>query len=290
MMRLKMSFVFLFVSAMFLVSFPGPAQASSQQETLQQYVADLQKNPDALDGTLLGKIIKQAQEMTPAPVIPAEAVKFADRGEYAAKTAKTESDFADAAEEYKKAMLIAPWVAGYWFNIGVLREKANQPQRAANGFKLYLLAEPNAKDAREVQKRIAGLEYAAEKAAKETSPEAVAAKKQDEREVWLKNLDGARFISSPMPASDDKGSAYLVYYIEGNKVHQGWFDHEPSDFRTASIRQVEFNNKSLSIDIQGKQFVLPRVSWEDRDHTATISDDGQFITFDRGTEVFKRVK
>ena len=66
-----------------------------------------------------------------AQAIPVEAVKCANRGEYASKTAKTESDYTDAAKEYEKASSIAPWVAGYYFNIGVLREKANQPQSAA---------------------------------------------------------------------------------------------------------------------------------------------------------------
>ena len=210
-MKLKVPFVFLFFVAMFLVSFPNFAQSSSQQDTLNQYIADLQKKPDILDLALLDKIIKLAQEMKPAPVIPAEAVKFADRGEYAAKTAKTESDYADAAEEYKKAMLIAPWVAEYWFNLGVLLEKANQSQRAANNFKLYLLAEPNAKDAREVQKRIAGLEYAAEKVAKPASTETVAAQNQNKAG---ETVFGTKWVEIP-------GTSGTSYIDAGSVVKQG---------------------------------------------------------------------
>jgi hypothetical protein len=74
-------------------------------------------------------------------------------------------------------------------------------------------------------------------------------------------------------------------------MHLGWFDREPPDFKTAPIRQVEFANKSWSVDIHGKQFVVPQPAFLGvRDFTATISDDGQFITFDRGTSVYKRIK
>lgn len=279
-------------AGMFFALLPAQAQAGTSQETLQQYVADLQKNPG--DQALREKIIKLAQEMKPRPTTLAEAENFSDRAEYAAKNAKSEADFADAAKEYEKALLVAPWVAEYYFNLGIVQEKANLLQKAANSLKLYLSAEPNAKDSRDVRKRIAGLEYASEKTVKESSPEAVAAKKENEYDVWLKNLDGARFIGPPQPnpvIGYEGANMFLVYYIEGNKVHAGWFDREPADFKTAPIRQIEFNDKSLSVDIRGKNFVVPHVSWEDRDYTATITDDGQFITFDTGiSAVYKRVK
>jgi len=175
----------LFFSAVFFLFFSGMVYAGSQQETLSQYISDLQKNPD--DNAQRAKIIKLAQEMKPAPAVPAEAEKFNDRGEYAAKTAKSEADFADAAKEYEKALLIAPWIAEDYCNLGILQEKSNQPQKAIESLNLYLLAAPNAKDAREVRKRIAGLEYAAEKSAKQSNFEAAG---------WIKDLDGRRYTLS----------------------------------------------------------------------------------------------
>jgi len=44
------------------------AQAQSPQETLNQYISDLQKNPT--DYALREKIIKHVQTMKPAPAIP----------------------------------------------------------------------------------------------------------------------------------------------------------------------------------------------------------------------------
>ena len=44
---------------------------------------------------------------------------------------------------------------------------AGKLKEAKQSFELYLLAAPNAQDARDIRKRIAGLEYATEKAARE---------------------------------------------------------------------------------------------------------------------------
>ena len=282
-MRLKMSFVFLFVSAMSLVSFSSTAQASSQQETLDQYISDLQKNPG--DNSLCEKIIKLAQEMKPAPAIPAEAEKFSDRAEYAAKTAKTEADFADAAKEYEKAISIAPWITDYYFNLAVMQEKANQPQKAANSFTLYLLAQPDSKDARKVRKRIAGLEYAAEKVAKESSPEAVAAQKEDAYTVWLKSIDGAKFIGPPSEDGQighEGKLMFLVFHISGSEARHGWIEgvRASDDLRYAPIRDVSFNDGSMIEPVVNKQFKLPKDSSEtdQRPCTGTISDDGQFLS------------
>jgi tetratricopeptide (TPR) repeat protein len=140
----------------------GQAQSSSPQQALQQYISDLQKNPN--DTVLREKIIRHVQQMRPAPALPPETIKYEGRAEAAVQYAKTPKDYLDAAAEYKKALLIAPWVASYYFNLGVVLEKASNPAEAIKNFKLYLLAAPNVRDTVEVQKKIAGLEYQVEKA------------------------------------------------------------------------------------------------------------------------------
>jgi hypothetical protein len=154
----------LFVSlALVLASaFLVQAQSPNLQETLQQYISDLQNNP--ADNALREKIIKLAQEMKPAPTISREAEKSNNRAEYIIKNAKSDADFADAVKEYEKALLISPWVPAYYFNLGITCKKAGQLQNAVRNFKFYLLADPNAQDAQETRKQIDGLEYAIEKA------------------------------------------------------------------------------------------------------------------------------
>ena len=91
MMRLKMPFVCLFFVAAFLVSFSAHAQCANPQETLNQYISDLQNNPN--DYALREKIIKHVQTMRPAPAIPLEVERFEGRAEFAFKNAKSEADF-----------------------------------------------------------------------------------------------------------------------------------------------------------------------------------------------------
>ncbi len=188
------------------------AQAQLPQQTLNQYIADLQKNPN--DNALREKIIRHVQTMKPAPTIPLEAEKFEGRAEYAIRNAKTEADFLDAAKEYEKALLIAPWVPAFYFNQGVAFEKAGKLMEAKRGFEVYLLAVPNAQDARDVRKRIAGLEYAMEKATKESSPQEVATKQQKEYEDWLRKIDGRRYrLTQSSPTVLEVRGKHLVALI-----------------------------------------------------------------------------
>ncbi len=257
------------------------AQPGSAQEALQQYVADLQKNPG--DNALREKIIKLVLTMSSLPQAPKDVIRHEGAAEFAFKNAKTAVDFADAAKEYEDALLLAPWLAQDYFNCGVAYEKAEKFDAAVRNFNLYLTVAPDAKDANDVLKRIGGLEYAANKVAKESSPEVVAAKKENEYDVWLKNLDGARFISSPTEQGSighEHDPAYVVYYINGDEVSWGWIYGWPVDFKTASIGQMHFNDQSMSQKIRNKQFQVPQPSFlnDRRPCVATISDDGQFLS------------
>jgi len=128
--------------------------------------------------------------------------------------------------EYKKALLIAPWVAPYYFNLGIVLEKAGQPEEAIRTFKLYLLASPGAQDARGVKKRIAGLEYeieyrkekalkegklkAEEKAKTETSMESLTGNWKTRMVEW-----GQRY-SRPELAMSSRWSPDSGFYVKVN--------------------------------------------------------------------------
>ncbi len=167
------------------------AQARPTHDTLGQYLSNLKKTPN--DSALRERIIKHVQKMKHAPAIPAEAIKYEGAAEYVFNDAKSEADYLEAAKQYEKALLIAPWSAMDYFNSGVAYEKAGHYNNAITQFNFYLLAAPKAPDANAVRKKIGGLEYAAEKAARESSPEAIAEKNQRTYEEWLASLDGARY-------------------------------------------------------------------------------------------------
>ena len=172
----------------------APVQSQTSQDILKQYVADLQKNPS--DYALREKIIRHAQGMRQKPAIPEEAERYMARGAAATKGAKTEKDFQDAAAEFEKASLAAPWLPVVYYNLGITQDKAGRYKEAIQSLKLYLLAAPDASDAKAVKNLTYEIEYRQEKAAKESSPAAVAAKKQQTYEEWLRNLDGARYVGS----------------------------------------------------------------------------------------------
>ena len=167
------------------------AQAQSPQQTLNQYVADLQKNPN--DYALREKIIRHVQTMKPKPAVPDEAQKYMDRGLAAIEGGKGEEDFKAASAEFAKAANLAPWLGDAYRNLAIAQDKSGQYDAALKNLRLYLLTSPSPADEAWAKSLINKVEYRKEKAAKESSPAAIATKKQTEFEDWLKKLDGRRY-------------------------------------------------------------------------------------------------
>ncbi len=91
-----------------------------------------------------------------------EAIESEGAAEFAFKNAKSSADYADAAQQYEKALLAASRVAADYFNLGVARDKANLPKQAIESFGLYRVAAPETEDATEVLKRIGVLKHVLE--------------------------------------------------------------------------------------------------------------------------------
>jgi len=175
---------------------------SGQVQGQQPSAANQPPPPD--NSALREKIIRLVLVMDPKPSVPAEAERYGNRAEFAVRDAKSPGDLADAAKEYEKALLIAPWVAAYYFNCGVIQERASLQEQAIRSYKLYLLAAPDAQDAKDVRKRIDGLEYLVEKAAKEKTEAKAAveveAKPRSLEGTWEYLLNfGNGWVRSPQP-------------------------------------------------------------------------------------------
>jgi tetratricopeptide (TPR) repeat protein len=171
------------------------APAANPHDQLQQLTSQLQQSPG--DQALREKIIALALTLNPKPATPDAATMAEGAAEYVSKNAKTPPDYSDAAKQYEKALLLAPWLADDYLNCGVAHEKAGEANDAIRNFKLYLLSAPNANDAQAIKKRIGGLQYAAQKAedevnrpAKEAAAAEAAAKEADERAGFTDNRDG----------------------------------------------------------------------------------------------------
>lgn len=171
----------------------GQSNLSTERDQLQQLTSQLQQSPE--DRALRERIIALALTLNPKPATPDAATMAEGAAEYAFTHAKADSDYSEAAKQYEKALLRAPWLAADYFNCGVAHEKAGEKQAAMRNFNLYLLAAPGADDAQAVKKRIGGLQYAENE---ENAPEGKAAKEygpaQHQFAGLVQKLDGGVFV------------------------------------------------------------------------------------------------
>jgi tetratricopeptide (TPR) repeat protein len=265
------------------------AQATSPQETLNQYIADLRKNPN--DYALREKIIKHVQTMKPAPAVPDEAKRHLVRGKAAFNGAKEARDFQDAADEFKKALLYAPWLAEGYYNLGVIQDKAGQYDDAMKNLKFYLIAAPKAPDTEKVKELVYEIEYRKEKAAKDKDATArkaaedsraqqeAAARKQQE---FLNKINGARYAYYFWGNRGDTGARaeYIITLdVRGDTMTQGQGLANGRDWSQNPIL-FKIDGRTLRCFINGR--ALP-------ENDGVISDDGNTITVGQGA-VFKRVR
>ena len=178
----------------FLLPVCGYAQTASPREELKQLIEQLQKTPT--DSALREKIIKLAVGIKPAPAIPEDALRREGRAKFAFKNAKSNDDYLGAAREYEEAVLLAPWVSGYYSDLCTIYEKAEEYAEAKRNCELSSIGLTEPSQVNEIKQRIAGLEFGIEKAneaakyARENSPEAQA-RKDDE---LVRSLDQALFV------------------------------------------------------------------------------------------------
>ena len=285
-MKPKIFFVSLLFAVMNFMSFPSLAQSASPQETLQQYVADLQKNPD--DNALREKIIKFAQEMKPAPTLSDEARIHLDRGVAAVEGAKSEEDFKDASAEFTQVVNSAPWFGGGYRPLAIAQDKAGQYDAALKNLEFYLLSQPSAEDAAWAKSLMNKIEYRKEKAAKESSPEVVAAKKETDNAEWLKKLDGARYIGQGSHGNDMTWENELV--IRGTILtwRQRITYYGPNEVRDVPLGQwFNMDPNEGRMQIVGREAKRLSPFLPDAQDTFTISEDGSSITgVDRTTGTF----
>jgi len=117
--------------------------AAVPQETLQQYVSDLIKNPANI--ALREKIIMLALTMDPAPTVPEAVERNMVQGTAFTQTAAGTGDYKQAIVEFESAANNAPWLAMAYFNLAVVQGKVGFYTEAIQNFKFYLMDAPAAK-------------------------------------------------------------------------------------------------------------------------------------------------
>ncbi len=115
---------------------PQTINAQSPRDTLNQYVAELQKSSN--DISLREKIISLSLRIKPAPAIPKDA-----REKYVMGITLRESkDYKLAISQFKEALLIAPWYGDAYKDLGLSLEFAEEYNEGIQAFQLYILTQP----------------------------------------------------------------------------------------------------------------------------------------------------
>ncbi len=139
-----------------IVALLSNARAQSPQHTLDQYVSDLQKNPN--DNALRETIIHHVQTMRPSPAIPEEARRHYIMAKTFYKDAKKIEDYDVSMDAFKKALLIAPWWPDANRELGIAAKGAQRYDDAIAAMKLYIATNPGKDKARATQDEIYKIE------------------------------------------------------------------------------------------------------------------------------------
>lgn len=116
------------------------------------------------DSALHAKIFRLAASLSPPPALPDSARIYDIRAQVAFDAARTPDEFRAAAVEYRRAILVAPWVSRFYYNLALIEERTGNPAAAIEGFKIYL-ASPQTEDREAVSRNLIALEYRLEREA-----------------------------------------------------------------------------------------------------------------------------
>ena len=113
----------------------------------------------ALQALLVWTSVSLAQDAA------AEARRHLLRGIAAIEMAKSDADLTLAADEFRRATVIAPNLAAAWFNLGKVQAKLENYAGVIESYKRHLVLAPSAPDASEIGDEIIKLEFRQERSA-----------------------------------------------------------------------------------------------------------------------------
>ena len=276
---------------------------NSGSETLHQYVLDLKKNPS--NRAVREKIIKLAESMKQRPELPESAERNMARGAAYFSKASELSGYKKAINEFEAASNEAPWFALAYYNLGVAQEKAGLYAESIQSLKFYLLAAPEARNAREVKNKIYELEVDAEDAqagknappAKATAPEPGGAKSlalagapeldiaQDkalriikmprDKKVTVPNFAGDWCFKEAIRGEDITIHAFMLSKNANGDLVVTPPKRAADSVATVNIFEISGNNLKLQMKWKMKSVVG---YWKTETYVLTLSADGSQLT------------
>jgi hypothetical protein len=300
--RIGIILTILFLSLLPMISAHAAKKHAANQEALSRDMINLKKNPR--NNNLREKIIKSVLNMRPAPTVPEEAERNMARGTVFAQRATDSVGYKKAIAELEAAANTAPWLALAYYNLGVVQEKAGFYEEAIQSLKFYLMAAPNAKNAREVKNKIYALVADAEDVqAIKNAPVPVPAPEQKtdkslplaskpvleiEPDKQLRIIKMPQDKKSRMP--NFIGSWYFKEFIRGEDVPIHAFDiskNSNGDFVVnppkrvagsyATVNIFEITDKKLKLQMKWKMKSVVGY-WKTETYDLMMSDDGSKLS------------
>ncbi len=215
------------------------ALAQTPRDEFNQALAQAQTNPN--DQPARERVIKAALGLKPPPTIPEDARRHFVKATAFQKGAKSVSDYGTAIDEYRQALVIAPWWGDAYYNMGVALDSAGQFDEAGTAFKTYLLTNPPEKDARDAQDRIYVLEAKREKATKDKTADDAKKAAEDSKYGWLLGIWNEYFRIT---------GTQLEYYGRIKATRNGnQVDFTPIDSRSGLFPgQREYTTQQIGAD------------------------------------------
>ncbi|HWR72005.1 MAG TPA: hypothetical protein VN604_02440 [Nitrospirota bacterium] len=256
-------------------------------DTLNKYMADLKKKPDALE--LRAKIISHVQSMKSAPPVPEEAVRALTRGKVILNMAKDKQGYEKAIPELQEVITAAPWIAEAYENLAVAQEKSGYYADAIQNLQFLLLVDPKAKNAKDVKKKIFELEVYAEQAGQTVVPapgklpKSAAGKKPETggaSKATENKYDPDLYIGSwYMVQEGRKGEDAMIHAFTLQKNTKGDLVAMPPRRVTGSIGSVSkfhIDGQNLELQITWKSSSIPGY-WKSEDFDLVLSPDGKTL-------------
>ncbi len=237
--------------------------AGKWREALTHYTNAYQeayKNNSSELSSLEQRIIALYLKLDPKPALPEEAKQHMARGEAAVEMATDEKGLEEAAAEFEQAILIVPWNAKVYYNMGVVREKQGQYERAIGNFKSYLLAAPDAPDAEAVRTQIIKLEYKLEKTRQHER------QKEDVRESLTS--DTWRVIEL-IVGREYLGGTFASLRLTGDQFTCNW--------RNSNSTGMELTGQLKESNLTGSASIITTGGTFPGSFTAEVSADGKSI-------------
>ena len=270
----------------------GAPAGGGSPDTLKQYVVDLKKNPE--NAELREKLIKYSQTLKQKPAAPEEFERQMARGIAYLKKATDVEGFNKAVDAFKAALALAPWEAEGYVELATAQEKAGMFAEAIQNLNFALLADPNAKNARETRNHIYELEVYAEdaKQALKTSPNvpltppppptpakvtAPAPKKQQaaaapEKKINPKSFVGSWFYKDTAPRGGEDVTTQVFSIAMGSDGRLVATAPRRSTRATGTVTVFDLSDDTIHIQVTWKLATIPSY-WKTEDYEMTLSSD-----------------